>query len=154
MFINDVPVKGSNLHGFLPGDLQNKLIDSQIGNFLGGKLGSKLEISHLISMEKLVLLPISDIRGFDTTNQNALIYITEAQNLNISMLKLAIQRVGEDCKVIIDGDYTTQVDSYLFEGKNNGMRRLSEVFRGQEMYGEVQLDKCYRSELAEIADKM
>lgn len=154
MFINDVPVKGSNTHGFLPGSLQEKLTESQIGNFLGGKLGSKLEIAHLISMEKLVLLPISDIRGFDTTNQNALIYITEAQNLNISMLKLAIQRVGEDCKVIIDGDYTTQVDSYLFEGKNNGMRRLSEVFSGREMYGEVQLDTCYRSKLATIAELM
>ena len=34
---------------------------------------------------RLVLLPMSDIRGYDTTGMNAGIYITEAQNMDVSM---------------------------------------------------------------------
>ena len=34
------------------------------------------------------------------------------------------------------------------------MRRMSEVFRGQPCYGEVELQKIYRSAIAEIAEKM
>ena len=42
----------------------------------------------------------------------------------------------------------------MFEGSNNGMRRLSEVFRGEEVYGEVELNATYRSKLARIAENM
>lgn len=154
MFINDVPVRGANLHGFLPGSLHEKLLDSQIGSFLLGKLGDKMQVTTLISMGTLVLLPLSDLRGFDTNGMNAGIYITESQNLNIGMMKLAIQRIGEDGICIIDGDCDTQVDNRMYEGSNNGMNRLSEVFRGEDLYGEIELNTCYRSKLAKIAEKM
>jgi len=152
MFINDVPVKNSVQHGYLPGDLTSKLLDSQVGNFLAGKLGSKESILHLIQMGKLLLLPISDIRGFDTSTMKAGIYVTEAQNMSVEMMKLALQRIGEDCMCIIDGDCGAQVDNRMFEGKNNGMIRLSEVFRDREIYGEIELNVTYRSKLAEIAE--
>jgi phosphate starvation-inducible protein PhoH len=54
-----------------------------------------------------MLLPMADIRGFDTTGMSAGIYITEAQNLDISLMKLALQRIGEDSICIIDGDDKT-----------------------------------------------
>jgi hypothetical protein len=38
---------------------------------------------------------------------------------------------------IIDGDDKTQVDSIEFAGNNNGMRRASKIFRGNNIYGEV-----------------
>lgn len=60
----------------------------------------------------------------------------------------------QDSICIIDGDYTSQVDSYMYQGCNNGMKRISEVFRGQEFYGEVELKNIYRSKIAEIADEM
>lgn len=69
-------------------------------------------------------------------------------------MKIALQRVGEDSICIIDGDYSAQVDNEQYAGSNNGMRRLSEVFRGQDFYGEIQLQNIYRSRIAEIADKM
>lgn len=50
------------------------------------------------------MLPMSDVRGYDTSGMNAGIYITEAQNMDISLMKLALQRIGEDSLVIIDGD--------------------------------------------------
>ena len=154
IFVNDVPVRGANLHGFLPGDLKDKLLDSQVGNFLRGKLGDKMQALTLMSMDKLVLMPMSDIRGFDSSGMNAGIYITEAQNATIDMMKLAIQRIGDDCICIIDGDCDAQVDSKLYEGSNNGMRRLSEVFRNRDIYGEVELNTCYRSRIAKIAENM
>ena len=154
MFINDVPVRGANLHGFLPGDLKDKLLESQIGNFLTGKLGDKMQIINLMSMGKLMLLPVSDLRGFDSSGMNCAVYITESQNMSIDMLKLCMQRIGEDGICIIDGDSETQVDNRLYEGSNNGMRRLSEVFRGQDLYGEVELNECYRSRIAKIAEEM
>jgi hypothetical protein len=40
--------------------------------------------------ETIVLLPMSDIRGYDTTGMRAGIYISEAQNLSIPLMKLAL----------------------------------------------------------------
>ena len=82
------------------------------------------------------------------------VYISEAQNMSIALMKLALQRIGEDSICIIDGDDKTQVDSAEFAGNNNGMRRASKVFRGNEMYGEVELVNIHRSRIAELADAM
>ena len=81
------------------------------------------------------------------------IYISEAQNLDRALMKLAIQRVGEDCICLIDGDSKAQVDDLRYAGINSGMRRLSQVFRGQDFYGEVELRHVYRSRIAEVAER-
>lgn len=145
IFCNTIATKNSAKLGFYSGSKDEKLLDSQIGNFLASKLGSKFELERLIKDETIILLPMSDVRGYDTTGMNAGIYITEAQNMDISLMKLALQRIGEDSLVIIDGDCETQVDLPAFAGTNNGMRRMSEVFRGETLYGEVELNQIHRS---------
>lgn len=97
---------------------------------------------------------MSDIRGYDTSGMRAGIYITEAQNMDISLMKLALQRIGEDSIVIIDGDCDAQVDLQAFSGMNNGMKRMSEIFRGHSLYGEIELNQIYRSEIARLAQQM
>ena len=82
------------------------------------------------------------------------IYISEAQNLDITLIKLALQRIGEDSICIIDGDYNTQVDMIDYAGANNGMKRVSKIFRGQDIYGEVALQNIYRSKIALIAQEL
>jgi predicted ribonuclease YlaK len=82
------------------------------------------------------------------------IYISEAQNLDVDLMKLTLQRIGEDSICIIDGDCKTQVDDINFAGSNNGMRRASQVFRGHDVYGEVTLRKIHRSQVALIAEDM
>lgn len=154
IFCNTVATKGAAKLGYYPGERDEKLLDSQIGNFLTSKLGDKSAAEQLMQQERLILLPMSDIRGYDTSGMRAGVYITEAQNLDISLMKLAIQRIGEDSVCIIDGDQKTQVDDLAFEGSNNGMRRLSKVFRGSALYGEVELKKIHRSQLANLAEKM
>lgn len=154
IFCNTVATANSAKLGFLPGDREQKLLDSQIGNFLISKLGGKDAITQLMDQEKLLLLPMSDIRGFDTTGMNAGIYITEGQNMDIPLLKLALQRIGKDSICIIDGDDKSQVDMPQYAGNNNGIRRMSQVFKGHQFYGEVTLQNIYRSEIARVAEAM
>ena len=154
IFCNTVATKNAAKLGFYPGSRDEKLLDSQIGNFLSSKIGGKIAVEQLIEQEKLLLLPMSDIRGYDTSGMNAGIYITEAQNLDVELLKLALQRVGEDSIIILDGDTRSQVDLVDYEGANNGMRRVSKVFRGEDIYGEVELKQIHRSRIAEIANRM
>ena len=74
--------------------------------------------------------------------------------MSVSLMKLALQRIGKDSICIIDGDRDTQLDDIAFSGTNNGMRRASEVFRGTKVYGEVTLNTVHRSEIARIAEEM
>lgn len=154
IFCNTVATKNSARLGFYPGTRDEKLLDSQIGNLLSSKIGDKTEVERLIAEGKLVLLPLSDIRGYDTSGMNAGIYISEAQNMDVSLMKLALQRIGEDSICIIDGDEKTQVDDIGFAGNNNGMKRVSKIFRDTDVYGEVELKKIHRSKIAQIAERM
>jgi predicted ribonuclease YlaK len=154
IFCNTVATAGSAKLGYYPGSRTEKLLDSQIGNFLVSKLGDRVAVERLVAEGELILLPMSDIRGFDTTGMRAGIYITEAQNLNIDLIKLALQRIGDDGICVLDGDSDTQVDLGIYSGVNNGMRRVSKVFKGQEFYGEVTLPICHRSKIAQIAERL
>ena len=154
IFCNTVATKGSAKLGFYPGSRTEKLLDSQIGNLLESKLGDRVAVERLIDDGQLVLLPMSDIRGYDTTGMNAAIYISEAQNLDIELMRLALQRIGEDSICILDGDSNAQVDLSMYAGDNNGMRRVSQVFRGSDIYGEVTLKQIYRSKIAELAQQL
>ena len=154
VFCNTVATAGAARLGFYPGSRDEKLLDSQIGNFLASKLGGMEGVRNLIDAERLVLLPMSDIRGFDTTGMHAGIYITEAQNMDIELMRLALQRIGEDSICVIEGDDDAQVDMAMYAGARNGMKRMSKVFRGQDFYGEVSLQNIHRSRIANIAQKM
>lgn len=154
IFCNTVAANGAAKLGFYPGTKDDKLLDSQIGNFLASKLGDKMEVERLIDENKISLLPLADIRGFDTTGMRAGVYITESQNMDVELMRLALQRIGDDCICILDGDSDAQVDSSLYAGSNNGLKRVSKVFRGEDIYGEVTLPNIYRSRIANIAQRL
>lgn len=90
VFCNTVATKNSAKLGYYPGTRNEKLLDSQIGNLLISKLGDRYAVEDLIETGKLILLPLSDIRGYDTSGMNAGIYISEAQNMDISLMKLTL----------------------------------------------------------------
>ena len=154
IFCNTVATANSAKLGYYPGDRTEKLLDSQIGNFLISKLGAREMVMRLIEEGQLVLLPMSDIRGYDTSGMRAGIYITQAQNMDIPLLKLALQRAGEDCIFILDGDDKAQVDLSIYAGNNNGLKRASQVFRGNSFYGQITLQIIHRSKIAQVANKM
>lgn len=154
VFCNTVATKGAARLGFYPGSRDEKLLDSQIGNLLASKIGDMCEVEKLIAEEKLLLLPLSDIRGFDTTGMNCGIYADEIQNTTIEMMKLMLQRIGEDSICVLCGDDNTQVDLSDYEGNNNGLRRMCEVFKGENYFGTVTLKNCHRSKIARRAELM
>ena len=90
VFCNTIATKGSAKLGYYPGTRDEKLLDSQIGNLLISKIGSRMIVEEMIEREEIVLLPLSDIRGYDTSGMNAGIYISEAQNMDIDLMKLTL----------------------------------------------------------------
>lgn len=155
LFCNPVAVRGAARLGFYPGTKDDKLLDSAVGNFLTAKIGDRYYVEQLIERGQIILIPMADCRGIDVgTDSHACIYITEAQNMSIDLMKLALQRAGNNCQVILDGDVEAQLDSPEYGGLNNGLRRTSEVFKGTNLFGKVNLKKVYRSRLAAIADEL
>jgi predicted ribonuclease YlaK len=152
IFVNPVPVLNSQELGFYKGDRLEKLLQSAVGTMLKAKFGDDVEIIRHIQDKKLDILPFVDLRGYDSGDKE-IIWILEGQNLTAELLKLGLQRVAEGSKVIVDGDYHQQVDKDIY-AYDNGMKRMSEVFRGSELYGEIELQNVHRSPLAEMADLM
>ncbi len=153
IFVNPVKTRGAEVLGFYTGSRTEKLMQNSIGAILSSKMGGLDPIEQLMEEDRLEILPISDIRGFEV-GQNDIMYITEAQNLNIELIKLAIQRCAEGSKIILEGDPTTQVDHFSFEGEGNGLIRAIEVFEGFDGFSHVNLPNIYRSAMADRAELM
>lgn len=151
LITNNLPTRDAFYNGLLKGSLYEKLMSSNIGNMLGSKLGSKDKVEQLVFMESLEIIPLSDVRGWEAP-KDSIVIISEAQNMTRDNMKLALQRIPDDCKVIIEGDNLTQLDRTIFSGSNNGMRAMSEVFKGQEYFGQVKLQKIYRGKIAKQAE--
>lgn len=149
---NPTCVQGATELGFYKGDAIEKLMQSSIGNILKTKLGGEMMVNQLIKQEVIEAVPMSDCRGMEIP-EGSILYVTEAQNLTSEMAKLIIQRAAEDVKVIFDGDYDAQVDSYLYE-HNNGLKRVIEVFSKYDLFSHVRLVNIYRSEIANIAEEL
>lgn len=152
IFVNPVPSLNAQELGFYKGDKLEKLMQSSVGTMLKAKFGDEMEIIKEIQYGRLDILPFVDLRGFDTGDKT-ICWILEAQNLTSELLKLGLQRIGEGSKVIIDGDFHQQIDKDVYIS-DNGMKRMSEVFRGMPMYGEIELQNVHRSRIAEIAELM
>jgi len=152
IFVNPVPSLHAQELGFYTGGRLEKLLQSSVGTMLKAKFGDEIEIQRQIQDNKLDILPYVDLRGFDTGDKT-ICWVLEAQNLTSELMKLGLQRVGEGSKMIVDGDYHQQIDKDIYVS-DNGMKRMSEVFRGTELYGEIELQNIHRSKIAEIADLM
>jgi predicted ribonuclease YlaK len=152
IFCNPVVAKDAAKLGFYPGELKDKLLSSQVGNVLVSKIGGIEEVERLMGQEKLILMPVGDARGYEVPPHSG-VYIMEAQNLNVNLMKLILQRIGNECVTIIDGDRYAQTDIMSYE-LENGMKRVSEVFKGEKFFGQVDLQNIYRSRIANVAEKL
>jgi len=148
---NPTKAKGAFDQGYYAGDALQKGLQQSVGNMLATKFGDQFGVELLIQQGKLKLVSLADCRGMEIRD-NEILYMTECQNTTVELIKLALSRVSSGAKVIIEGDYKTQVDSYLFEGSNNGLRRVIEAFKGHEEFGYVELQNIWRSKLAQLAE--
>ena len=134
--------------GALPGDLMEKILPS-IGPLVD--LVGIDQINRWMQEERLEVVPVAYIRGrnFD----NAIVLVSEAENLTEEHVKLLLGRCGKDTKIFFDGDIH-QADSAIFKDRN-GLKLLlnlheSDVFA--EMFATTKLIKIERSLTAAAAD--
>lgn len=152
VFCNPVPARNTAKLGLYPGSKDEKLLQTQVGYVLSSKLGGMEEVQRLIDDGLLVLVPAVDARGFQTPEHSG-VYILECQNTNVDILQMLLQRIDDTSIVICDGDHLGQIDLVEYNGRN-GASRMSQVFRGDKSYGQVQLKTIFRSHIAELAEKM
>jgi len=93
---------GENM-GFLPGDLQEKF-DPYFDAFrdcLIDRLG-KGAVECGMKNERIVVAPLAYLRG--KTFNDAFVVLDEAQNCTSTQLKMFLTRIGENCRVVVNGD--------------------------------------------------
>jgi len=139
--------------GFLPGDKTDKLLETSIGSVLISKLGDRIRVEEMVNQHKIILMPMGDCRGYEVPD-DSFVYFTEAQNTDIDLMKLFLQRTNDSCKIVVEGDIKAQVDSEQFENGRNGLIRAIEVFAGETYCGHVELQKNYRGRISAKAEEM
>jgi PhoH-like ATPase len=151
-----VPLSNKDI-GFLPGDIQSKLDPymqplydnlSVIENNQNGKNGHGRRVKELLDEEKIVITPLSYIRGRSIVK--VFFIVDEAQNLTPHEVKTIITRAGEGTKIVFTGDIY-QIDHPYLDSQSNGLSYLIEKMKGQNLYTHINLEKGERSELSDLA---
>lgn len=154
-----VPLSNKDI-GFLPGDVASKidpymqpLYDNLavIQENITERNKNEKKIKELIEEEKIVVTPLSYIRGRSIVR--VFFIVDEAQNLTPHEVKTIITRAGEGTKIVFTGDIH-QIDHPYLDEKTNGLTYILEKMKGQELYAHINLEKGERSELAELASQI
>ena len=153
IMFNPTKARGASDMGYYSGDATEKAMQNSIGSILTTKFGDRYAVDMLLQQDKIRLVSMADVRGMEVRD-NEILYITEAQNTSIELLKLCLSRASSECKIIIEGDYNSQVDSYLFDGTSNGMKRVIDVLKGEEEFGYIHLPNIWRSKIAALVDRL
>lgn len=145
---NNSYVANAREHGYEPGTS----IEKELA-FLGTIIDIMGEhyVIDAIQNGEIEVVPLAVMRGrnFD----NSIILVNEAQNLDEDHIKLLIGRVGNNSRIIFDGDQK-QTDSEQFKNKS-GLKllsRLSDSPKFAPIFGKVRLTKVERSFTAQAAD--
>ncbi len=154
-----VPLSNKDI-GFLPGDIKSKLnpymqpLFDNLGviqNQFQESDPKNKKIKELLEEEKLVIEPLSYIRGRSLVK--IFFIVDEAQNLTPHEIKTIITRAGEGTKMVFTGDIY-QIDHPYLDSLSNGLSYLIEKMQGQNLYAHINLEKGERSELAELASNL
>jgi PhoH-like ATPase len=141
--------------GYLPGDLNEKLApwmaavhDNLYALFSDAGIdGAKGAIEELVDRGELEMAAVTYLRGRSITGE--FVVIDEAQNLELSTLKVILTRMSRDSKVVFCGDLSQVDNPYI--SPYGGMAALIEKFKGSALFAHVSLERTIRSPLAEMA---
>lgn len=114
---------GENL-GFLPGDLDEKFaayIDA-FRDILNERLGAGT-VNYCLRHGRIVAAPLAYMRG-KTFKEDTFVILDEAQNTSPSQMKMFLTRIGDDCKVVVNGDIR-QSDIKGANGLADAIERVS-----------------------------
>ena len=113
--------------GFLPGDMKEKvdpylrpLYDSLYDLLDFEKIQKKIEVGDI------EIAPLAFMRG--RTLKNAVAILDEAQNATDTQIKMFLTRIGENSKIVINGD-PSQIDlpNKMLSGLNRSKKLLSHL---------------------------
>lgn len=112
--------------GFLPGDLDEKFsvyIDA-FRDILNERLGAGT-VEYCLRHGRIVAAPLAFMRG-KTFNDKTFVILDEAQNTSPAQMKMFLTRIGEGCKVVINGD-VKQSDIRGVNGLSNAIDLLDDL---------------------------
>ena len=87
--------------GFLPGDMKEKVDDALYDLFGFEKIQKKIETGEI------EIAPLAFMRG--RTLKNSFAILDEAQNATATQIKMFLTRIGENSKLVVNGD-PSQID--------------------------------------------
>jgi phosphate starvation-inducible PhoH-like protein len=122
LIITRPAVEAEESLGFLPGELEEKYAPylAPLRDILDRLLGKSF-VDYCLKVGYIEAVPIAFMRG--RTFENSVYIISEAQNATPSQMKLILSRIGENCKVIVEGDIT-QKDIEGDSGLEDAMYKL------------------------------
>ena len=133
--------------GFLPGEIMDKFAPYfvPIREVMDERLGKGF-VDYLIGTGKIEIAPLAYMRG--RTHKNAFVILDEAQNTTPKQMKLFLTRIGENTRVVINGDASQQD----IRAKLNGLDDVVQRFSRTPGFGVIAFDRAdvVRSALAQI----
>ena len=92
------------------------------------------EIEYLVENNKIEIAPLAYMRG--RTFKNAIILADEMQNATREQMKMLLTRIGDNSKLIVNGDLAQHDRGYA----DNGLKDFLELLekRNSKMMGSVQ----------------
>lgn len=109
--------------GFLPGEIEEKYEPylTPFRDVLNERLG-KTHVDYLVKRGYIEPAPLAYMRG--RTFKDAIVILDEAQNVTPEQMKMFLTRIGENCRVIVNGD-EMQKDIRGQSGLTDAITRLS-----------------------------
>jgi phosphate starvation-inducible PhoH-like protein len=111
--------------GFLPGDMKEKvdpylrpLYDALYDLFGYEKVQRKIETGEI------EIAPLAFMRG--RTLKNSFAILDEAQNASLTQIKMFLTRIGENSKIVVNGD-PSQVD--LINKNQSGLTQSTKILK-------------------------
>jgi phosphate starvation-inducible PhoH-like protein len=115
--------------GFLPGDINEKFEPylRPVKDVFEEYFGSG-HLEYLLKRGIIEARPLAYLRG--ATFKNALVILDEAQNVTAKQMKMFLTRIGENCRVIINGDPDqSDLPHSKISGLMDAAHRLADVKR-------------------------
>ena len=122
--------------GFLPGDMKGKvdpylrpLYDALYELFGADKIDKKIQTGEI------EIAPLAFMRG--RTLKNCFAILDEAQNATETQIKMFLTRIGENSKLVVNGD-PSQVD--LINKKHSGLVKSRDILKNLEEIKVIEFD--------------
>jgi phosphate starvation-inducible PhoH-like protein len=120
------PIQEAGEHlGFLPGELEEKTLPylQPMLDILNKRLGASFT-EYLFKRKIIEFRPLAYMRG--STFEDSFIILDEAQNCTPTQLRMFLTRIGENSKVVVDGD-VQQKDIKGLSGLDDALTRLKHL---------------------------